>query len=110
MNSEQMKVKVFRFYPGVDLEPRFDEYLLPYSSGATILGILRYIYENLDPTLAFRQYYCAAMLCGCCRVTVNGERTKSCVARVQPGATVVIEPYDRSKVIRDLAVKFDDEA
>lgn len=108
MAEEQIIARVFRWNPATDPKPRFDEFILPYGKGVTVLGILRYIYENLDGTLAFRNYHCGAMVCGCCRVTVNGKRTKSCSATIQSGETATIEPYDRKNVIRDLAVTFDD--
>ncbi len=106
--KEQIVTRIFRFNSDVDSEPRFDEFILPYSRGVTILGILRYIYENLDPTLAFRNYHCGASVCGCCQVRVNGKQTKSCSATILPGETVIIEPYDRNKVVRDLVVTFDE--
>ncbi len=107
MEKDHIKAKIFRFNPATDREPRFEEFILPYGKGVTVLGILRYIYENLDGTLAFRNYHCGALVCGCCQVMVNGKRTKSCNATVGRGDTVVIEPYDRDRVLRDLAVKFD---
>jgi len=107
MKQDHVTAKIFRFNPQKDREPRFDEYVLPYARGVTILGILRYIYENLDGTLTFRNYHCGALVCGCCQVTVNGQRTRACNATVGPGDMVVIEPYDRENVIRDLAVRFD---
>jgi fumarate reductase iron-sulfur subunit len=105
--QEKIIVRVFRYNPATDAEPRFDEFTLPYSHGATVLGALRYIHENLDATLAFRNYHCGALICGCCQVTVNGKRTKSCGAVIGPGETVMIEPFDRNRVIRDLAIKFE---
>jgi succinate dehydrogenase / fumarate reductase, iron-sulfur subunit len=105
--EDHIIARVFRFNPATDTEPRFDEFKLPYSPGATVLGALRYIHENLDSTLAFRNYHCGALICGCCQLTINGKRTKSCSAVIHPGETVVIEPFDRTRVIRDLAVIFD---
>ena len=108
MKEEQIIARIFRYNPAVDSEHRFDQFILPYSSGITVLGILRYIYEKVDPSLAFRNYHCGAFVCGCCRVTINGKQTRSCNAVVRPGETIVIEPFEREKVIRDLAVIFDD--
>ncbi len=107
MEKKPIKAKIFRFNPLSDRAPRFDEFTLPYDQGVTVLGILRYIFENLDRTLAFRNYHCGARVCGCCRVTLNGKETRACEAIVKPGDTLVIEPYDREKVIRDLACLFD---
>ena len=108
MVQQQIIIKVFRFNPATDKKPWFDEYVLPYSKNVTVLGILRYIYKNLDPTLAFRNYHCGAMACGSCRVTINGKQTKSCSTVVRPGETLIIEPHNREKVIRDLVVTFND--
>ena len=104
---DEITARVFRYNPQSDPEPRYDEFVLPYDKGVTVLGILRYIYDNHDGTLAFRNYHCGALICGCCRVSVNGKRMKSCNAVVGPGDTVVIEPFDRERVIRDLVVRFD---
>lgn len=106
--KERIMAKIFRFDPAGDSQPRYDEFLLPYSERVTVLEVLRYIYENVDPTLAFRNNFCGSMVCAGCRVTVNGKRMKSCLAVIGAGETVVIEPHDRGKVIRDLAVVFDD--
>ena len=107
MEKKCIVARIFRFNPLSDRAPRFDEFTLPYDQGVTILGILRYVYENLDRSLAFRNYHCGARVCGSCRVTLNGKETRACEATVKPGDTVVIEPYDHGKVIRDLACLFD---
>jgi len=106
MENRRIIAKIFRFNPDRDQKPYFDEFTLPYDTGVTVLSILRYIYENLDPSLAFRNYHCGALVCGCCMLTVNGKQVKSCKTVVEPGTTVVIEPFDRDRVIRDLAVFF----
>ena len=107
MEKSEISVRIFRFDPKTETKPTFSDYKLPYSRGATILGVLRYIYENVDRTLAFRDYHCAAQICGGCRVKVNGKVVKACNEGIQPGAVLTIEPFDRKRVIRDLAVFFD---
>ena len=106
MDNRKIIAKIFRYNPQRDRKPYFDEFILPYDKGVTVLGILRYVYEKLDPSLAFRNYHCGALICGCCMLTVNGKQVKSCKTVVEPGTTVVIEPFNRDKVIRDLAVVF----
>jgi succinate dehydrogenase / fumarate reductase iron-sulfur subunit len=106
MKSKNIIAKIFRYNPKKDIDPYFDEFTLPYDNGVTVLGILRYIYENIDSSLAFRNYHCGALICGCCMVTVNGKQVKSCKTVVEPGTTITIEPFKRKKVIRDLTIVF----
>lgn len=107
MEKEEVSVRIFRFDPKTETKPRFKNYKLPYSKGATVLGILRYIYENVDRTLAFRDYHCAAQVCGGCKVKLNGKVIKACNKGIKPGERLTIEPSDVEKVIRDLVVYFD---
>jgi fumarate reductase iron-sulfur subunit len=43
----------------------------------SVLDVIRYIYENLDRTLSFREA-CKIGWCGCCVVIVNGKAALSC--------------------------------
>jgi succinate dehydrogenase/fumarate reductase-like Fe-S protein len=99
--------KVFRFWPGMDKEPRFDTYNVPYEEGLTALGLLRCVYRTMDPTLAFRDFQCGVGICGTCRLNINGKNTRACVALLKPGETITVEPLHKDKVIRDLATTFD---
>lgn len=104
MKEERATVKIFRFDPSKDKEPRYQEYKnIPYV-GRSVLDILRYIYEECDQSLALRRL-CTKGYCGGCAMCVNGEPVLAC----QKLATkeMVIEPHPKFKVIRDLAVDFD---
>ena len=46
-------ISIRRFDPGAGLEPRWDSYTVPSGDRATVLEALAYVYENLDPTLAY---------------------------------------------------------
>lgn len=110
MNQSQKmtQVKVFRFDPKVDKEPRYETYLTPFE-GHTVLDIIKYIYENCDSTLAFR-FGCAGAgyeRCGACPVLVNGRPVLSCKQLAEKEMT--IEPHPKFEVIRDLAIDFDQE-
>ena len=41
-DNELATVKIFKFDPEVDAEPRYDEFQVPYQ-GRTVLDVLRYI-------------------------------------------------------------------
>jgi NAD-dependent dihydropyrimidine dehydrogenase PreA subunit len=107
--QKMTQVKVFRFDPQVDKEPRYETYLTPFE-GYTVLDVLKYIYENYDSTLAFR-FGCSGAgyeRCGACSVLVNGQPVFSCKKLAEEEMT--IEPHPKFEVIRDLALDFDRKA
>ena len=101
--ADLAEVKVFRFDPVEDKEPRYEVYRVPYK-GYTVLNVLRYIMENHDPTLSFR-FGCAGggyQRCGCCPVLVNRTPVLSCKKVAEK--EMVIEPHPKFEVIKDLAI------
>ena len=56
MNDKAI-VKIKRFDPALDKEPRYQTYEVPAEGWMKhkVVDTLRYIYENIDPTLAFRE-------------------------------------------------------
>jgi len=100
--------EIFRFNPASDKGPRMQLYIVPYTHRMSVFTLLREIYETQDPTLAFRNQQCGRGICGTCkfRIGVNSKLVKGCTIPLKPGDHVVIEPFMRSKVIRDLVVKF----
>lgn len=104
--NDLAQLKVFKFDPKVDKEPRFDTFHAPYQ-GYTILNVLNYIYQHLDPTLSFR-YGCGGVggaRCGACPVVVNNSPALSC--REPAEKEMTIEPHPKFAVIRDLFIDFD---
>lgn len=101
--------KVFRFNPEADYAPRYDTYQIETETPMTIYRILKQIHENVDPTLAFRNYFCLAGRCGSCFVKANGKLVRGCQTRVDPGEEVVIEPQDGYPIIRDIVTDFGTE-
>jgi NAD-dependent dihydropyrimidine dehydrogenase PreA subunit len=106
-NDIMVPIKVFRFDPEVDKEPRFETYLVPHEG--SVLDALRYIYENYDSTMAYR-FGCSGaghQRCGACAVLVNGHPALSCKKLIEKEIT--IEAHPKFEVIRDLALDFDRE-
>jgi succinate dehydrogenase/fumarate reductase-like Fe-S protein len=83
---------------------RRDMFFVPYSSSMTVQTLLRYIHDNFDPTLAFRDYRCGNGLCNTCVVKVNGRKRRACETLLRPGEDVRIEPAG-GRVIRDLVTE-----
>ena len=71
-----------------------------------MLAAIRMIYATIDPSLAFRNYFCGRGLCAGCRVTVNGMVKRACHMILEAGSEYVVEPLKNYPVIRDLVVDF----
>ncbi|HCC78505.1 MAG TPA: hypothetical protein DEP80_02730 [Anaerolineae bacterium] len=106
--GEPITAEIFRFDPTKDSQPRMQTYVVPYTHRMSIFTLLREIYENIDPTLAFRNQQCGRGICGTCRfqIGVIGKSVKSCTVPLEPGAHVIIMPFKKEKVIRDLVIEF----
>lgn len=97
--------KISRSSPG-DQGKRIDTFEVPHSQAMTVQTMLRYIYENIDSTVAFRDFRCGRGVCNTCRIKVNGKIIRSCETPVQPEQEVLLEPAN-DLVIKDLVVRFD---
>jgi fumarate reductase (CoM/CoB) subunit B len=95
----QISVRVSRFNPETDAEPRLEPWTVEVEEGARVLNVLDAIHAR-DPTLAYRSS-CRAGQCGSCAVRVNGEPVLACTEEAHDG--MIIEPLDLP-VIRDLLV------
>jgi fumarate reductase iron-sulfur subunit len=102
MPTETAIVKVFRFNPETDEKPRFDRYKIPYGEGMSVLQALRYIYEKLDGSLAYKDYFCKTNQCGMCAMKVNGRPVFACNTKLEK--ETVIEPLPNFPIIRDVVV------
>ena len=94
-------VKIFRFDPAVDKEPRYETYEVPPEAwkDRKVMDVLKYIYRNFAPGLAFREA-CYQGLCGGCTVRVNNKPVLACDAFAQQ--RMLIEPLSKNKALKDL--------
>ena len=106
MNTEPIRLKVFRFDPGKDEAPAYIDYEVPWSEGLLALSALKYIRDNIDETLAFRDFCCGCAWCMSCLMTVNGKGVRTCSWLLKPGDELLIEPMQGNPVIKDLVVDF----
>jgi succinate dehydrogenase/fumarate reductase iron-sulfur protein len=102
MGKEKARVKVFRFNPEMDKKPRYESYEIPFEEGMSVLRSLRYIYENLDGTLAYKDYFCKTNQCGMCAMKVNGRPVFACNTKLEK--ETVIDPLPNFPIIRDVVV------
>lgn len=101
----EMNFRIYRFDPGEDLEPWYQEYELPVEPEMRILDCLNLIKWNLDGSLSYRMS-CAHGVCGSCSMKINGRCGLACQKLVKDyeGQAVLIEPLPNFKVLRDLIV------
>jgi succinate dehydrogenase/fumarate reductase iron-sulfur protein len=95
-------VKIYRTHPGDNSQHRYDTFTIPYQMGQSILGVLKYIYENLDSSLAYYDS-CRIGKCTGCHIRVNGKTRLACTT-VANGEDLLLEPLAGFTVIRDLVV------
>jgi succinate dehydrogenase/fumarate reductase-like Fe-S protein len=104
VSSNDVTLRVFRFDPDKDRTPVHSSYEIPYEDGMTVHIALKYIYENMDDTLAFKDSCCYSLKCYGCVVRVDGKEVRACATPVFGGKTYTIDPISTSGVIRDLVV------
>jgi succinate dehydrogenase/fumarate reductase-like Fe-S protein len=104
MTEKKIKVKVFRYDPDVDGEPRYQDYDIPHVEGMSAMDALDYIYQNLDSTLAYYDHAgCSLGICARCTGRINGKAGLFCQTAVTDEMT--LEPTNRERVLRDLVMK-----
>ncbi len=106
MSMEPTRIKVFRFNPKKDEEPTFSTYEVFQEEPRTVLSLINYVYENMDRTLAFRNFNCYRGICMACLLKVNGRKVRGCTELIRPGESVTLEPAPGAPIIRDLVVDF----
>ena len=108
MGERNITVRVFRFDPSVDKEPRYQSYEVPYLQGMSAMNALDYIYQNLDGTVAYYDHAgCGLGICGKCSVKIDGSPRLLCQTLIQGDTT--LEPTSASRVIKDIVSKRGDK-
>ena len=107
MTPRHVKLRVFRYTPNEDQEPRYETYEVPYKGGLTLLEALEYIYENYEP-IAFRRE-CRIFKCGSCAVMLNGKPVLACKKKIgeeELEKELTVEPLKGFPVVKDLVVDY----
>jgi succinate dehydrogenase/fumarate reductase iron-sulfur protein len=100
--TKEINVKILRSKPWESKKPEYETYNVPLESKMSILNVLVYIAENLDPTLGFYSS-CRIGKCAGCQVVVDGKVRLACVTLVE--GDITLEPLRKFKVIKDLVVE-----
>lgn len=102
MSQDKTRVITVRVRRGSGDERQLAVYKVPVEAGQSVLGILQYIYDHLDPSLAFC-CSCRIGLCSVCLVRVNGRVVRACTTLAE--GDMLIEPYKDAATIRDLVAQ-----
>lgn len=98
-----MHVKILRYSPEGG-EKKIDTFRVPHQPGMTVQTLCRYIYENVDSTLAYRDFRCGYGICNTCRIKLNGRAVRACETLINPDEEVLLEPANE-RIIKDLVAK-----
>ncbi len=101
MNNPEISIKLERFSLGM-AKPMVEIHKIPATPGMSIMDALRYVQENLDPTLAF-DCSCRIGICKACAVKINGDVAMACSTVVEDG--MEIAPLNSNDVLRDFIVR-----
>ena len=106
--GEEFKLRVLRWNPVTKSPRKYQEFLVPYETGMTVLNALLHAKEYYDHSLAIR-YSCRMASCGSCGMMVNGLPTLACYTQVSelPRGSITVEPLDHYPLIRDLVTDFE---
>ncbi len=100
----RVHLKIKRFDPERDPEPRWAEYEVDVEPVDRVLDALEYVKWYLDGTLTFRRS-CAHGICGSDAMLINGRNRLACKVLIRDlGSSITIEPMRGFPVIKDLVV------
>lgn len=104
-----MKFRIFRYDPGKDDEPYYQNYEIRADPKDRILDCLNRIRAEIDSALSFRMS-CGHGVCGSDGMRINGTSSLACQKLVKDfneSEEVLIEPLKVFRVIKDLVVDMD---
>ncbi len=104
---KKVRVRVQRYNPRVDVQPRYDEFEVTAERWTTVLDALLYIKAHMDHSIALR-YSCRMASCGSCGMLINGVPRLACYTKVYElnTDTITCKPLPNFPIIRDLATDF----
>jgi len=101
-----VKLRVFRFDPQKDKEPRYKVFAVEAKPTDRLLDCLNKVRWEQDGSLAYRMS-CAHGICGSDGMTINGVSALACqklVRDYEVGKEILVEPLSFFPVVKDLVV------
>ena len=85
--------------------PRYQEFAVPFETGATVLDALIWIRAQQDASLAIRYSCINANVCKECLIAIDGEVGYACTTRLRHDAVMTLDPLPGKPVLRDLVTE-----
>lgn len=108
--TNTITVELSRYRPETDKAPWYEKFEVPYNDDTSVLEVLHYIKDYLDPSVSYR-WSCRMAICGSCGFLINGEPMLGCKTFIRDYSdtdSIKIEPLPNFPVERDLVVSMDD--
>jgi succinate dehydrogenase / fumarate reductase iron-sulfur subunit len=104
----ELTLKIFRYQPGKDKNPRYDIFTVEADPSDRILDVIEHVRDYVDGTLVIRRS-CAHGVCGSDAVRINGRNMLACKVLVKDLGTnyITVEPILGLPIIKDLIVDMD---
>ena len=100
----QVELRIRRFNPETDVEPRWESYELEADPTDRVLDLLHQVKWYRDGTLTFRRS-CAHGVCGSDAMLINGRNRLACATLVRDaGETISVEALRGMPLVKDLLV------
>ena|SRR5215472_12004343 len=81
---------------------RYDEFLVPFEDGTTVLDALVWIRIHADPTVAIRYSCINANVCKECTIKIDGAVAYACTTRLVADRVMTLAPLSGKVQLRDL--------
>ena len=85
--------------------PRYDEFVVSFEDGATVLDALIRIRAEQDASLAVRYSCINANVCKECTIAIDRTVDYACTKRLQGGTVLTLDPLPGKPVLRDLVTE-----
>ena len=105
MKKIKYTVKIKRYNPEED-RSYWQDFDVEVEDSLTVLELLMYIKDKIDPTLTFRAF-CRSAICGSCAMIINNRAGLACKIQAKDKikkGVIKIEPLKTLKPVRDLVV------
>jgi len=105
MKKIKYTARIKRYDPEKD-KSYFQDFEVEVEDSLTVLELLMYIKDKIDPTLTFRAF-CRSAICGSCAMIINGRSGLACKIQAKDkikNGVIQIEPLKHLPVVKDLVV------
>jgi succinate dehydrogenase/fumarate reductase-like Fe-S protein len=84
---------------------RYQEFAVPFETGATVLDALIWIRAQQDASLAIRYSCINANVCKECLIAIDGVVGYACTTRLHDDKTMTLDPLPGKPLLRDLVTE-----